>query len=172
MNGNNISNNLEFDQYLKRFGYKFTNEKKKEFAGYTILYNKKISIVMDTGSSPSLKYSHDYQSGALSFEIISNGRKLITNCGYYQDYKHKLNLISKSTATHSALCIDNRSSCNFKKLSNGHSILDAGLKVYKKETVLNDDNWQISAYHDGYLKRYGVIYQRNIFCPSIIVIYF
>ena len=61
------------------------------------------------------------------------------------------------------MCIDNRSSCNFKKLINGHSILDAGLKVYKKETVLNDDNWQISAYHDGYLKRYGVIYQRNIF---------
>ena len=41
--------------------------------------------------------------------------------------------------------------------------MDTGLKVYKKETVLNDDSWQISAQHDGYLKRYGVIYQRNIF---------
>ena len=118
---------------------------------------------MDVGSPPEKKYSSEYQSGALSIEITHEGEKLITNCGYYQDYKHKLNLISKSTATHSALCIDNRSSCNFKKLINGHSILDAGLKVYKKETVLNDDNWQISAYHDGYLKRYGVIYQRNIF---------
>ena len=88
---------------------------------------------MDVGSPPEKKYSSEYQSGALSIEITHEGKKLITNCGYYQDYKHKLNLISKSTATHSALCIDNRSSCNFKKLINGHSILDAGLKVYKKK---------------------------------------
>ena len=31
-----ISNNNEFDQYLKRFGYKFIN-KNKEHAGYAIL---------------------------------------------------------------------------------------------------------------------------------------
>ena len=85
------------------------------------------------------KYSSEYQWSPF-IEITHEGEKLITNCGYYWDYKHKLNLTSKSTATHSALCVDNRSSCNFKKLSNGHSILDAGLKVYKKETVLNDDN--------------------------------
>ena len=35
MNGNNISNNNEFDHYLKRFGYKFKNEN-KEFGGYSI----------------------------------------------------------------------------------------------------------------------------------------
>ena len=34
-NGNYISNNNEFDQYLKRFGYKFKNEN-KELAGYAI----------------------------------------------------------------------------------------------------------------------------------------
>ncbi len=35
-NGNYVSNNNEFDQYLKRFGYKFKNEN-KELAGYAIL---------------------------------------------------------------------------------------------------------------------------------------
>ena len=34
--------------YLKRFGYKFKNEN-KEFGGYAILNNKKISIAMDVG---------------------------------------------------------------------------------------------------------------------------
>ena len=72
MNGNNISDNSEFDQYLKRFGYKFKNET-KEFGGYVILANKKISIAMDIGPPPPFKFSSKYQSGALSFEINSNG---------------------------------------------------------------------------------------------------
>ena len=50
-NGNNISNNKEFDNYLKRLGYKFKNDD-KIYGGYTILRNKKICLVMDTGSSP------------------------------------------------------------------------------------------------------------------------
>ena len=61
MNGNNISNNSEFDQYLKRFNYKFKNEN-KEFGGYAVLYNKKISIIVDVGSPPSSKFSTKYQS--------------------------------------------------------------------------------------------------------------
>ena len=81
-NGNYISNNDEFDQYLKRFGYKFKNEN-KELAGYAILKNKKIILAMDVGASPNRNFSKDYQSGALSFEIISNGKKLISNSGYF-----------------------------------------------------------------------------------------
>jgi hypothetical protein len=50
-NGNNISNNSEFDQYLKRLGYVFKNET-KEIAGYAILKNKKIILTMDIGKNP------------------------------------------------------------------------------------------------------------------------
>ena len=73
-------NNNEFDQYLKRFGYKFKNEN-RELAGYAILSNRKIVLAMDVGPSPNRNLSKDYQSGALSFEIISNGKKLISNSG-------------------------------------------------------------------------------------------
>ena len=71
-NGNYISNNIEFDHYLKRLGYKFTN-KNKEVGGYAILKNKKIILSMDIGPSPNKNFSKNYQSGALSFEVISNG---------------------------------------------------------------------------------------------------
>ena len=46
-----------------------------------IYKNKSICLAMDAGSTPNLKYTRDYQSGALSFEIISDGKKLISNCG-------------------------------------------------------------------------------------------
>ena len=66
----------------------------------------------------SLNISKDYQSGALSFEIFSNGKKLISNSGYYPNPNNiKLNKLSKSTALHKyTLIIDDYSSCKFKKL--------------------------------------------------------
>jgi hypothetical protein len=114
MNGNNVSNNLEFDHYLRRFTYKFKNEN-KEFGGYAILHDKKIALVMDVGEPPSINSSNEYQSGSLSFEIISNGKKLISNCGYYTGDNEKLKELSKSTATHNTLILDDNSSCKFKK---------------------------------------------------------
>ena len=68
---------------MKKLGYRFKNQD-YDFGGYTILQNKKICLTIDSGPSPDLKFSKDYQSGALSFEIISNGKKLISNCGYHQ----------------------------------------------------------------------------------------
>jgi len=160
MNGNNISNNSEFDQYLKRFGYKFKNEN-KEFGGYAILHNKKISIAMDVGPSPSSKFSSKYQSGALSFEISSNGKKLISNCGHCNSKNNKLIELSKSTATHSTLVIDDDSSCHYKKNDKNY-LIDNGLKILKKNIVFEQNYWKINASHDGYQKKYNMIHEREI----------
>ena len=96
LNGNNISDNNEFDHYLKKLGYSFKNQS-NELGGYAALNSKKISLFMDVGASPDKKFSSDYQAGALSFEIISNGKKLICNSGYFQNYGHQLNEISRSS---------------------------------------------------------------------------
>ena len=165
MNGNNISNNSEFDQYLKRFNYKFKNEN-KEFGGYAILYNKKISIIVDVGSPPSNKFSTKYQSGALSFEINSNGKKLICNCGEYNGKNNKLIELSKSTATHSTLVIDDNSSCHYKK-NNGNYFVNNNLKILKKNIVFEKEYWKIKAAHDGYSKKYNTTHEREIeFYPN------
>ena len=113
-NGNHENNNSDLDNYLKRFGYNFKSQK-NELGGYALLNNKKICLVMDVGSTPDKKFSSNYQSGSLSFEITSRGRKLICNSGYFQNFKHQLNEISKSSATHSTLILDDRSSCKFTK---------------------------------------------------------
>ena len=165
MNGNNISNNSEFDQYLKRFNYKFKNEN-KELGGYAILYNKKISIIVDVGSPPSNKFSTKYQSGALSFEINSNGKKLICNCGEYNGKNNKLIELSKSTATHSTLVIDDDSSCHYKK-NDGNYFVKNNLKILKKNIVFEKEYWKIKAAHDGYSKKYNTTHEREIeFYPN------
>jgi len=160
-NGNYISNNSEFDQYLKRLGYVFKNEN-KELAGYAILKNKKIILTMDIGDSPNNNFSKSYQSGALSFEIISNGKKLITNSGYFPDKQNKLNKFSKSTSLQSTLSIEDHSSCDYKKLDQSNLIVEKGVHIIKRNTIFEDNYWKISGSHDGYLKKFKTIHEREI----------
>ncbi|MDC0509987.1 heparinase II/III-family protein [Candidatus Pelagibacter sp.] len=160
-NGNNISNNNEFDQYLKRLGYVFKNES-KEIAGYAILKNKKIILTMDIGGSPTNNFSKFYQSGALSFEIFSNGKKLITNSGYFANSKNKLHKLSKSTALQSTLSIEDHSSCDYRKLDKSNLIVDKSIHIIKKNLVFEDNYWKISGSHNGYLKKFQTIHEREI----------
>ena len=160
-NGNNISNNSEFDQYLKRLGYIFKNEN-KEIAGYVILKNKKIILTMDMGESPKNNFSRFYQSGALSFEIFSSGKKLITNSGYFSNNQNKLNKLSKSTALQSTLSIEDHSSCNYRKSDKLNLIVDKGIRITKKNIVFEDNYWKISGSHDGYIKNFQTVHERTI----------
>ncbi len=160
-NGNHSNENHNFDKYLKFHNYKFKNNN-NEHGGYVILKNKNIILSFDLGSSPEKKFSNDYQSGALSFEVFFNNEKLISNCGYFQNYKHQLNSISKSTATHSTLILDNRSSCNLKKSSDGILKVNQDLKVLRKSVVSEKKYWKIIGSHEGYLKKYGVVHERKI----------
>ena len=160
-NGNYASNNNDFDQYLKRFGYKFKNEN-KELAGYAILKNKKIVLAMDIGKNPNKNHSKDYQSGALSFEVISNGKKLISNSGYFSDKKSNLNKLSKSTALQSTLVIEDYSSCSFKKNRESNYVVSKGLKITKKNIIQEENYWKISSAHDGYFQKFGIIHEREI----------
>ena len=160
-NGSHNLNITEFKRYLKEHGYKFKN-KLNSIGGYLILKNKKDKIIIDFGSTPEKKYSNEYQSGVLSFEIFHDNEKLITNCGYFQNYNHKLNILSKSTAAHSTLSIDDRSSCKFKKGELGNFSLDNNLKVINKKINFDEEIWEMQGTHDGYLKEYGILHQRNI----------
>ncbi len=160
-NGNHEAKNVEFDYYLKRLGYSFKNQN-NEMGGYAVLSNKKITLIMDVGSSPDKKFSSNYQAGSLSFEIISKGKKLISNSGYFQNFKHQLNELSKSSAANSTLILDDRSSCKFTKIPDSNSVIFQGLKIIKKNIVFEENYWKINASHDGYLKQYGIIHNREV----------
>ena len=92
-------------------------------------------------------------------KYISNDKKLICNSGYFQKIKHKLNDISKSSANHSTLIIDNHSSC---KINKSKMEVESGLKILNKNFVMEKNYWNICASHDGYSKQYGVIHERQI----------
>ena len=160
-NGNHEDDYSDFDKYLSLYRYNFKSNT-QELAGYSILKNKNVIIAMDTGSNPDKKFSENYQSGPLSFEFFFQGNKLICNSGYYQDHNHQLNRISKSTATHSTLILDNSSVCTFRKNKNGPNIINKGFKTFNNNIVYEKNFWSIKNSHDGYLTKYGVIHERTL----------
>ena len=135
-NGTPEIQNEEFEKYLNYLNYNF-NDSSKEKSGYVIFKDKKIVFIMDIGNSSDVKYSKKYQSGCLSFEITSNKEKLICNLGFDINKSSKIKLLSKTTAAHSTLYLNNRSSCIFNNIYPtkiyGENKLSEGLKVMKKK---------------------------------------
>ena len=160
-NGNFEETNNEFDNYLTFHKYKFKDDS-NEAGGYLVLKNKKSLLSIDIGAVPEKKFSRDYQAGLLSFEFSFLGEKVITNSGYFQDYKHQLNIISKSTATHSTLVLNNTSSTRFERDKNGYMLANKSFKILNKEFKKEDKFWFIKVSHDAYSKSNGVIHERQI----------
>jgi len=121
---------------------------------------------MDIGSSPDIKFSRRYQSGCLSFELISNSEKLICNSGFGLEKNHKMKLLSRTTAAHSTLYLNNHSSCSFKKNYlfefNKEEPLQRGLKILSKQIIFEKNFENIVASHNGYKNKYGYIHERSI----------
>ena len=57
------------------------------------------------------------------------------------------------------MIIDNSSSCKTNSIS---SEVDQGLKIINKKIKKEKNYWSIISSHDGYLKRYGIIHERQI----------
>ena len=160
-NGNHNSNLEDFDDYLDYQKYSFKSEK-RDLGGYGILKNKNVILGMDIGTAPESKFSENYQSGPLSFEAIYKGRKIICNSGYYQNKKKKLNLISRSTAAHSTLILNNNSVVSFKKNFKNKILNKLNFNTLNKNIVCEKNYWLIKCSHDGYLKNYGTIHERSL----------
>ncbi len=160
-NGNNETNNSDFDLYLKNNGYNFKSDE-NIIGDYGFLKGKKMSIIMDLGNAPENQYSQNYQSGPLSFELNYLGEKLICNSGYFQKIDHQLNNISRSSASHSTLTLNSSSVSQFFFENNGKKIVNKNFKIIKKKVTSDKDKWILEGSHDGYFKRYGVIHNRKI----------
>jgi uncharacterized heparinase superfamily protein len=73
-----------------------------------------------------------------------------------------LNRLSKSTSLQSTLSIEDHSSCDYKKSNKSNLIVDKGINIIKKNIVFENNYWKISGSHDGYLKKFQTIHEREI----------
>ena len=164
-NGASEINYKDYDIFLKNLKYKFVN-KKHEISDLVKINKKRFEFFIDCGNPPSNTFAKYYQAGCLSFELISNKRKVICNSGYGKYLSPKLSSISRSTAAHSTLYINDTSSCIFQKNQSINKVYGSSLihkhRVIKKNYTEDKDFFSIVAAHNGYEKKFGYIHTRSI----------
>ena len=164
-NGATEINHKYYDSFLKILKYKFNNEK-HEIANLVKIKKKRFEFFIDCGNPPSNNFAKHYQAGCLSFELISNKQKVICNSGYGKYLSPKLTSLSRSTAAHSTLYLNDTSSCIFQKNKSINKVYGNSLvqkhKIINKNYTEDKDFYSITASHNGYEKKFGCIHTRSI----------
>ena len=155
----------DYDIFLKNLKYKFVNTN-HEIADLIKIRKKKFEFFIDCGNPPPNIFAKYYQAGCLAFELISNKQKVICNSGYGKYLSPKLSAISRSTAAHSTLYINDTSSCIFQKNRSINKVYGNSLihkhRIIKKNYTEDKDFYSIIASHNGYEKQFGYIHTRSI----------
>jgi len=164
-NGATLINHKDYDIFLKNLKYKF-RAKKNDIADLIKIKKKKFEFFIDCGNPPPNNFAKYYQAGCLAFELVSNKQKVICNSGYAKYLSPKLTSLSRSTAAHSTLYINDTSSCVFQKNRfinkvYGNSLIQKH-KVVNKSYTEEKDFYTISASHNGYEKKFGCIHTRSV----------
>ncbi len=123
------------------------------------------ALIIDTGPPPPASVSQDAHAGCLSFELSSGPSRIVVNCGMPSTGRDNWRPFARSTAAHSTLTYRDTSSCQFvelsamKRLLRGAPITSGPSNVESyREAVPGGD--VLTASHDGYLSRFGVIHRR------------
>ena len=164
-NGATEINYKDYDVFLKNLKYKFINTG-NEVGDLIKIKKKKFELFIDCGNPPPNIFAKHYQAGCLAFELISNKQKVICNSGYGKYLSSKLSSISRSTAAHSTLYINDTSSCIFQKNQIINQVYGNSLihkhRIIKKNYTEDKDFYLINVAHNGYEKKFGYIHTRSI----------
>nr|WP_249137337.1 heparinase II/III family protein [Bradyrhizobium tropiciagri] len=123
------------------------------------------ALIIDTGAPPPASVSQDAHAGCLSFELSSGVSRIVVNCGMPNTGRDNWRPFARSTAAHSTLTYRETSSCQFvelsamKRLLRGAPITSGPSNVESYREAIPDGD-VLTASHDGYLSRFGVIHRR------------
>lgn len=131
--------------------------------GYQRLSVGDTSILVDTGIPSRLELSKGAHCGCLSFEFSSGRSRFIVNSGYPAFAAPAFQRASRSTAAHSTITINDTSSSRISRSSIFGPIMFPGVTdvTATRETDVKGSDI-LTASHDGYLKIFGYIHQRQI----------
>ncbi|MBL1419978.1 MAG: heparinase II/III family protein [Alphaproteobacteria bacterium] len=135
-------------------------------SGYYRLYAPNLQVTIDAGATPEPQYSTSAHAGPLAIEIFTGGQRMVVNCGAAPMHDYNWFTTTRSTAAHSTLSIADESTAIIKLpdwLSNliGNQIFHGHSK--RPVTIGKTPTGpKVNASHDGYIRSFGLIHQREI----------
>lgn len=135
-------------------------------SGYCRLKSGDTIVIADTGHAPPLAYSTAAHAGCLSFEMSSGIYPLIVNCGAPERGDASWRIVSRSTAAHSTVVVNDASSSQFvpvNLMGGGRAEAPLANPVNVQAGVKSENGaLELRASHDGYDARFGISHVRRI----------
>jgi len=135
-------------------------------SGYQRLEGGTTVVIIDTGNPPKGELSTNAHAGCLSFEMSCGNKCIITNCGAPNLARAGDNQAWRSTAAHSTACLNDTSSSKFQITGSSSNYLEghviSGPSKVKADRRINADGEQVTAFHDAYMREFGIRHRRMI----------
>lgn len=119
-------------------------------------------LIADTGPPPSGMVSVAAHAGTLAFEFSSGRNRLIVNAGVPVSGQRKFLGLSRSTAAHSTVTIDDTSSSRQSKSSFLGPLIVGGVTTVSSQRLDDGNSQGFLARHDGYRSAFGLFHEREI----------
>lgn len=131
------------------------------YSGYSRLSCGRSLVIVDAGAPPRGAQSVEAHAGCLSFEMSSGASRIVVNCGASRFGPPELRQAARTTAAHSTLTLDDRSSAAFGLVLGERRIVSgpADVRAARQDTAAGQE-WVGS--HDGYRRSLGAVHTRRL----------
>ncbi len=135
-------------------------------SGYARLAAGETVVLADAGGAPPIHLSDRAHAGCGSFEMSAGLEPIITNCGAPPDETGDWYVVSRSTAAHSTLSIEDLSSARLIKAQSGvagRELFWLSGPAHVRNEVAEDEGFvSVRISHDGYRDRFGYLHRRQL----------
>ncbi|MCC3861851.1 heparinase II/III family protein [Pseudemcibacter aquimaris] len=161
-NGVTIERAEDINAVIEKAKEEYAAEFDLEQSGFARLENQKTVLIQDIGPPAEMELSSTCHAGALSFELSQGRDRIIVNSGnaaYVQIGGQDLEYISRSTAAHSTLVLNDQNSSDI--LDDG--LIGRGITEVSSKLISENGHYMLDAEHNGYVDDYGLIHRRLIY---------
>ena len=130
--------------------------------GFDRLQASKSLVLIDTGKPPPRGFDDHAHAGPLSFELSHERERIIVNCGAYRGSKPNWWRVARASAAHSVLIVADTNSVEIR----ADGTLGRTPTTVARERAEHEGQQWVSATHDGYRERFGLIYARQLFLSA------
>ena len=131
-------------------------------SGFDRLQASKSLVLIDTGKPPARGFDDHAHAGILSFELSHERERIVVNCGAYRGPKPNWWRVARASAAHSVLVV---ADTNSVEIRTDGTLGRIPATVARERAEYEGQQW-ISATHDGYRERFGLIYSRQLFLAA------
>jgi uncharacterized heparinase superfamily protein len=131
-------------------------------SGFDRLQASKSLVLIDTGGPPPRGFDDHAHAGTLSFELSHERERIIVNCGAYRGPKPNWWRVARASAAHSVMVVADTNSLEIR----ADGTIGRTPTTVARERAEHEGQQWVSASHDGYRERFGLIYARQMFLSA------